>query len=29
MDLGEDVSELVKAIGTSAAEIVWEYNTMK
>jgi hypothetical protein len=29
MDSGEDVSELVKKIGTSAAEIVWEYNTMK
>ena len=29
MNLGEDVSELVKIIGTSAAEIVWEYNVMK
>lgn len=29
LNLGEDVSELVKIIGTSAAEIVWEYNVMK
>ena len=29
MNQGHDVTELVRQIGISAAEIVWQYNTMK
>jgi len=29
MNQGEDVTELVRQIGISAADIVWQYNTMR
>jgi hypothetical protein len=29
MNQGDDVTELVRQIGISAAEIVWEYNTIR